>query len=88
MSTKLDHYIAGHSVPPHSGQYFDNFAPGTGEKIGVVAAGDARDIDDAVRAAQAAFAEWRDRKPIERGRIMMEIARAIRAHSPRLSAMA
>ena len=87
MSTKLDHFIAGHSVPPHSGQYFDNFAPGTGEKIGVVAAGDARDIDDAVRAAQAAFAEWRDRKPIERGRIMMDIARAIRAHSPRLSAL-
>ena len=87
MNTKLDHYIGGHSVPPHSGQYFDNFAPGSGEKIGVVAAGDARDIDDAVRAAQAAFAEWRDRKPIERGRIMMEIARAIRAHSPRLSAM-
>lgn len=87
MSMKLDHYIAGHSVPPHSGQYFDNFAPGSGEKIGVVAAGDARDIDDAVRAAQAAFAEWRDRKPIERGRIMMAIAAAIRAHSPRLSAL-
>lgn len=87
MTSKLDNYIAGHSVPPHSGQYFDNFAPGSGEKIGVVASGDARDIDDAVNAAHAAFAEWRDRKPIERGRIMLEIARAIRAHSPKLSAL-
>jgi aldehyde dehydrogenase (NAD+) len=87
MAHKLDNYIAGHSVPPHSGQYLDNFSPATGDKVGVVAASDARDIDDAVNAAWAVFEPWRDRKPIERGRIMTDIARAIRSHLERLSQM-
>lgn len=87
-STQLDvadHYIDGKSVPPASGQYMDNHDPRTAEKIGSVALGDKTDVDRAVDAASRAFPGWRDTKPLDRGRIMMEIARKIRLHAKRLS---
>ncbi len=55
MSVKLDHFIGGTSVPPHSGTYLDNYDPRTGQKIGGVASGNESDVDAAVTAAQAAF---------------------------------
>ncbi|MDF1625370.1 MAG: aldehyde dehydrogenase family protein [Parvibaculaceae bacterium] len=87
MSVKLDHFIGGTSVPPRSGTYLDNYDPRTGQKIGGVAAGNKSDVDAAVAAAQAAFPAWRDRRPIERGRILMEVARKMREHAKRLAAI-
>jgi aldehyde dehydrogenase (NAD+) len=87
-STQLDvadHYIDGKFVPPASGEYMDNHDPRTAEKIGSVALGDKADVDRAVDAASRAFPGWRDTKPLDRGRIMMEIARKIRVHAKRLS---
>jgi aldehyde dehydrogenase (NAD+) len=80
-----DHYIDGKTVAPASGKYMDNHDPRTAEKIGSVALGDKADVDAAVDAAARAFPGWRDTKPLDRGRIMMEIARKIRAHAKRLS---
>jgi len=80
MRQRLDHFIAGQPTPPRSGAYLDDHDPLTGEKIADVARGDASDVDAAVGAAKAAFPAWRDRRPIERGRILVEIARKIRAH--------
>ena len=81
---RADHFINGKFVPPASGAYMDNHDPRTGEKIGSVALGDASDVDAAVDSAAKAFPAWRDLKPLDRGRIMMEIARKIRVHSKRL----
>ena len=87
MKQRLDHYIGGRSVPPRSGRYLDDHDPLTGEKIADVARGDAADVDAAVRAAKASFPAWRDRRPIERGRILTEIARKLREHSLELGAI-
>ena len=85
MKTRFDHYIGGGFVPPRSGRYLDDYDPLTGEKIADVARGDAADVDSAVHAAKAALPAWRDRRPIERGRILIEIARKIREHSAELA---
>jgi aldehyde dehydrogenase (NAD+) len=40
--------------------------------------GTAADVDRAVAAARAAFPAWRDRPPVERGRVLAELARRLR----------
>src|SRR3989454_8976847 len=78
MQERWHHCIDGHAVPPKSARYLDDHTPATGEKIAEVARGDAADVDVAVAAARAAFAGWRDRRPIERGRILLDVPRKIR----------
>jgi len=84
MST-LTHYIDGGCVD--SRDTVDNVDPRTGEVIGAVAAGDGAIVDRAVASATAASGEWRDRRPIERGRVLLEIARCIREHVEQLAAI-
>ena len=76
----LNHFIAGKTVPPKSGDYLDKLDPRSGDRIGRVANGNKSDVDAAVRAAADAFPEWRDRRPMDRAKVMLEMARAIRRH--------
>ena len=85
MQERWNHFIDGHAVPPKSARYLDDHNPATGEKIAEVARGDAADVVAAVAAARAAFAGWRDRRPIERGRILLDVARKIREKSRALA---
>jgi aldehyde dehydrogenase (NAD+) len=87
MKDRLEHFIAGHSTPPASGRYLEDHDPVTGRKIADVARGDASDVAAAVAAAKEAFPAWRDRRPIERGRILSEIARKIRGRMAELCAI-
>src|SRR5436190_5626395 len=87
MQERWNHFIDGHAVPPKSARYLDDHNPATGEKIAEVARGDAADVAAAVAAARAAFAGWRDRRPIERGRILLDVARKIREKSRELAAL-
>jgi aldehyde dehydrogenase (NAD+) len=87
MPDELLHYVNGQSLEPVSGQFLDNFAPGTGQLIGRVASGDAADVEVAVRSAALALPAWRDIRPLHRGRILTDIARAIREQSGALSAI-
>jgi len=81
------HFIDGQPVPPRSGRWLDDHDPATGEKIAEVARGDAADVDAAVAGARVAFPGWRDRRPIERGRILLDVARKIRERSAALCAL-
>ncbi len=87
MQERWNHFIDGHAAPPKSARYLDDHNPATGEKIAEVARGDAADVAAAVAAARAAFAGWRDRRPIERGRILLDVARKIREKSRELAAL-
>jgi len=87
MDERRNHFIGGAFVPPRSGRTLETRNPATGEVLGAVARGDAADVAAAVEAARAAFPGWRDRRPIERGRILLELARRIRAESPQLVAL-
>ena len=85
MRKRYDHFIGGAFVAPKAGGYLETKNPASGQKLAEVARGDADDVASAVSAAKAALPEWRERKPVERGRILTEIARAIRANAKELA---
>ncbi|NTH16737.1 aldehyde dehydrogenase [Agrobacterium rhizogenes] len=82
MSITWNHFINGSFAPPASSAYLDEFNPKTGDAGDKIARGNADDVSAAVEAAQVALGPWKARKPIERGRILLEIARLIRANAP------
>ena len=61
-------------MAPHSGDYFDDVNPSTEETIAAVPDSDARDIDDAVRAARQAFPAWSRTSAAERSRLLLKLA--------------
>lgn len=81
------HFINGEPVVPSGGEFFEKFDPRTGKLMTLVARGNAADVDRAVASAAAAAAEWRDRRPIERGRVLLDIARAMRAAAAELGSI-
>ncbi|MGF1471441.1 MAG: aldehyde dehydrogenase family protein [Rubrobacteraceae bacterium] len=73
-------FIANEWTPARSGQTFDAINPSTEEVLAPVARGGAEDIDDAVAAARATFeGPWRRVTPVERGRLLYGVARALEA---------
>ncbi|MBI3410852.1 MAG: aldehyde dehydrogenase [Planctomycetes bacterium] len=70
-------FIDGKFVPPISGQFLDNVDPAAGTVYSKVPDSDARDVDAAVKAAQAAFPGWAATPAAERSRILLAIAQGI-----------
>ena len=84
---EIEPWIGGAARPARSGRRTPVINPATGAVIGQVAACEPADVADAVEAARAALPGWRDRRPIERGRILLELARALRAQAAELAAL-
>ncbi|MET0767382.1 MAG: aldehyde dehydrogenase family protein [Aeromicrobium sp.] len=82
--TRYGHWVGGRSVIPEGRATMWSERAGSGERLHAITLGDAADVDAAVRDAQAAFAEWRDRRPIERGRVLMEVSRRLHDEAERL----
>jgi betaine-aldehyde dehydrogenase len=78
-------YYGGAWHAPLSGREAETINPGTGESLGKVADAGAADVDAAVAAAKKAFKEWRNVLPLERARMLKEIARVLRAHAQELA---
>ncbi len=70
-----------------SGKTFAVYNPATGEEIGRVAEGDAKDADLAVRAARRAFEQgaWPALNASERGRMIWRLADLIDKHAEELA---
>jgi aldehyde dehydrogenase (NAD+) len=85
MRNRWDHYIRGASQAPSSGVYMESFDPRVGEAVATVAMGSKADVDDGVRSAVEAASSWKSRRPMERGRILLDIARKIREKKNELS---
>jgi len=67
---------------------FDVFNPATGAVIATVDGGGAAEVDAAVRRARRAYDEvWRTVPARERGRLLFECARVVRAHADELAAL-
>jgi acyl-CoA reductase-like NAD-dependent aldehyde dehydrogenase len=80
------HFIAGSWCEPVGGGRMASEDPGLGRPFVDVAAGSADDVDRAVQAARAALAgPWRRAAPVERGRVLMRAAEALRAQAARLA---
>src|SRR5215471_10048280 len=85
LPTQRGAYYGGRWHEPKNGRYAEQTNPGTGESLGRVADSSAEDIDGAVRAAKAAFVEWRRVPPLERARMLKGIARVLRENAGELA---
>ena len=72
LSTPRKMLINGKWVSAKSGKTFPTYDPSTGEVLAKVAEGDRADIDEAVKAARAAFEKgpWRKMTASERGKLI------------------
>jgi len=78
--------IGGEWQAAASGRIFDSFNPATGAVIARLPAGDASDVDRAVRAARQAFeGEWSRWKPYDRQRLLMKVHDLIERHYEELA---
>ena len=84
MLARLDSHIGGHAVPPTGGRYSDKYDPRTATKMQEVARSQPPDLDRAVAAASGALAAWRALRPAARGRILVDVGRALRTHGAHL----
>jgi betaine-aldehyde dehydrogenase len=85
-TTPYQMYIGGQFVDGAKGRSFEVFDPATEDAIATCPAGDASDVDRAVKAARAAFYEgWRTVTAQERGRILFRLAERIRARRAELA---
>ncbi len=70
---------------PVAGTYIETFDPGRGISLGLVAQAGDTDVDKAVAAARTGFLEWREVAPLERARILKEIAAILRKNAKELA---
>ena len=80
-------WIDGAHVAAVSGETFPRVNPATGIEIARVAAGDAPDIDRAVRGARAAFESgvWAHAAPRQRKKVLVRFAGLIEQHADELA---
>src|SRR5437016_14678022 len=69
----LRSYLGGDGVSPATAGYLDITNPATGEQLGRVPLSGAREVDQAVAAAQAAFLKWREVPPVVRARYLFKL---------------
>ncbi len=79
--------VGGDWVSAASGGTIPVVDPATEETVGAIAAGDANDVDRAVRAARDAFdaGSWRQLAPGVQSRLLQDLAAAMEADAPLLS---
>ena len=71
-------FIDGEEVAPKSGKYFDSINPATEAVVARIPQAGKEDVDDAYRAAQAAFdGAWGRMPGAERGKYLFRIARLL-----------
>jgi 1-pyrroline dehydrogenase len=80
-------YIGGEWKPARDGGTDDVLDPATGEVMATAPASQAADVDDAVNAAGAAFADWSARTPRQRSEVLHKVADAIEDNMDELRAI-
>ncbi|MEZ4778409.1 MAG: aldehyde dehydrogenase [Flavobacteriaceae bacterium] len=74
---KIRNYINGEYVSPLSNKWLDNYNPSNGEVYSLIANSDAKDVEEAYKAAKRAFPAWSNTPIEERSRILIKIANLI-----------
>lgn len=80
-------FIDGRFEPAASGRTFDCVSPIDGRVLTAVAAGEAEDVDRAVKAARAAFEAgvWSNMAPAQRKKVLQRFAQLVREHADELA---
>ena len=71
--TTCQNYINGHWTSPAHSSSLQAFNPSRGEVIASVPTSGAKDVDEAVAAAKAAFPAWRNTPPNERAQVFFRL---------------
>jgi betaine-aldehyde dehydrogenase len=83
--------LPSHRDPYYAGKwqkasrYAEVINPGTGQSLGKVVDGTVADAEAAIAAAKAAFKEWRRVPPLERAKMLREIANVLRKNGDELA---
>jgi betaine-aldehyde dehydrogenase len=85
LPVKRQHYYGGRWHPSVSGAAMSVGCPATGESLGAVSVADARDVDQAVRAALDGFERWRDTPAQERAVCIRRAIAVMRQHAEELA---
>jgi malonate-semialdehyde dehydrogenase (acetylating) / methylmalonate-semialdehyde dehydrogenase len=80
QTTTLHNYIGGDWVESSATEYLEVTNPATGEPLGRVPLSSARDVDQAVAAAQEAFGTWRQVPPPQRARLLFKLKFLLEQH--------
>ena len=84
--SRLDNWIGGQRCAPRSGSYLPSVAPAFAEPWIEIPASDARDVDDAVAAACAAYRDgWRTTAAMTRAALLRALAAEVTAHAEELA---
>jgi malonate-semialdehyde dehydrogenase (acetylating)/methylmalonate-semialdehyde dehydrogenase len=73
MAERLRNYVDGAWRDSAATDFRDIVNPATGETLAEVPLGGAADVDAAVRAAETAFATWREVPPVQRARHLFDL---------------
>jgi len=87
MANKLHHWINGQQVDGVDGNYGDVFNPATGEIASRVPFAGVKEVDEAIRSAQAAFPAWSATPPIQRARVMFRFKALIEDNIDEIAAL-
>lgn len=86
MVDKIESFVGGKTVEPLEGVYGVKLDPRTAGELEKVAYSGSADVNRAIDDADAAFDVWREMRPSDRGRLLIEFGRLIRANEDRLGA--
>jgi len=87
VTTAKGVFVNNQWTPGASGKTIPVVAPAEGKVFTAIAAGDARDVDRAVRAARAAVdgGAWGRLSAVERGRLLSKLAQAVEGNAEELA---
>lgn len=87
LMKKYGHFIHGKIVEPSSKKWLESFDPYSGKAWALIALGNAKDVDIAVRSAHEAYtsAAWRGLTPSRRASKLRNFADAVAARSEELA---
>ena len=81
-------FIDGKFVEPTSKKYFATVNPATGSTLAQIAEANAKDVDNAVKAARKAYTKvWSKMSGKDRGKYLFRIARLIQEHARELAVL-
>jgi len=88
LRKRYDLFIGGKFVAPSGGKYFASHNPATEKKLADIAAGGAKDVDRAVKAARKALSgPWGTMPAAERGKYLYRIARMLQERARELAVL-
>ena len=84
---QISHFIGGRVCASHGTRQAQGFNPARGAAISQIALGNAKDVDDAVQAARAAWPAWSELPPLRRARVMFAFKALLEKHTDELAAL-